>query len=342
MRNSRFIVTAMAALATAAAIAGCSAAHPQPGVQSHSAPAQIPSSVSTPAAVPSPSAVTTASPVGIWNAVSTSDPSDVYGQYSITESDGQYILTTVTQLKLAGGLPDGCSLPPGTQEATFSASSTDGDGPAIYEGTEKSWYANTCGYSFTYPATLGVLSVNQMDMTGAITLIRAAGPPSQPPAAASSPVTASASPTPSEVAIPVTVPAICTPPVPVTQPGTLAEWLSIQPNYAEFIQDNLVDLLQPYSTDGEENALNSALCLDSGYAKFAPPPVDVAGYATVLKDAVSGYLALHDSANGGANGGGEPPAYAAARPYFEAAEKAMVAFYAAIGHPIRPGQGFPA
>lgn len=338
MRKSKFVIAVLAAMAAGLAIAGCSAAHLQPAVQPHSAVAHTPSSASAPAAVPSPSPAATAIPIGTWDAVSTSDPADVYGQYSITESDGQYILTTQTALKLAGGLPNGCSLPPGTAEATFSASSTDGNGAAIYQGTEKYWYTNTCGYSYTYSATLGVLSANKMVMTGAITLIRVASTASQPSTAASSPVTASASPTPSAVAVPVTLPAICTPSVPVTPPGTLAEWLIIQPNYAEFIQDNLVELLAPYSTASGENALNISLCDDFGHAKFAPPPADVAGYATVLKDAVSGYLALRDGSGGGS---GEPPAYAAARPYFEAAETAMVAFYAAIGHPITPDQVFP-
>ncbi len=336
--KSKFIV--LAALAAGLAIAGCSAAHLQPAVQPHSATAHAPSSASAPAAVPSPSPspAATAIPVGIWNAVSTSDLADVYGQYSITESDGQYILTTKNALKLAGGLPNGCSLPPGTEEATFSASSTDGNGPAIYQGTEKYWYTNTCGYSYTYSATLGMLSANKMVMTGAITLIRAGSTPSQPSTAPSSPVTASASPTASAVAIAVTLPAICTPSVPVTPPGTLAEWLVIQPNYAEFIQDNLADLLQPFSTAAGANAVNAGLCDDVGHAKFAPPPADVAGYTAVLNDAIKGYIALRDGSSGGS---GEPPAYAAARPYFEAAETAMVAFYAAVGHPITFGQVFP-
>jgi hypothetical protein len=197
MRKSTFIIAALAALAAALVSAGCSAAHVPPGAQPHSAAAHAPSSASAPAVVPSPSPAATAIPVGIWNAVSTSDPADVYGQYSITESDGQYILTTNTALKLAGGLPNGCSLPPGTEEATFSTSSTDGDGPAIYEGTEKYWYTNTCGYSNSYPATLGVLSANKMVLTGAVTLIRAGSTPSQPSTAPSSPVTSQGGATPS-------------------------------------------------------------------------------------------------------------------------------------------------
>ena len=195
MRKSKFIIAVLAALAAALVSAGCSAAHVQPGVQPHSAAAHTPGSASAPAVVPSPAA--TAIPVGIWNAVSTSDPADVYGQYSITESDGQYILTTNTALKLAGGLANGCSLPPGTEEATFSTSSTDGNGPAIYQGTEKYWYTNTCGYADTYPATLGVLSANKMVLTGAVTLMRAGSAPSQPSTAPSSPVTSRGSATPS-------------------------------------------------------------------------------------------------------------------------------------------------
>jgi len=197
VRNSRFIIAVLAALAAAVVSAGCSAAHTQPEVQPHSAAAHTLSSTSAPVAGPSPSQTATAIPVGIWNAVSTSDPADVYGQYSITESDGQYVLTANTALKLAGGLPNGCSLPPGTEEATFSASSTDGNGPAIYQGTEKSWYTNTCGYADTYPATLGVLSANKMVMTGAVTLIRAGSTPSQPSTSPSSPVASQGSATPS-------------------------------------------------------------------------------------------------------------------------------------------------
>jgi|GEM_PF-3183334 len=338
MRKSKFIIVVLAALAAGLAIAGCSAAHVQSGVQPHSAAAHTPSSATAPAVVASPSPAATAIPVGIWNAVSTADPADVYGQYSVTESGGQYILTTNTALKLAGGLPNGCSLPPGTEEATFSASSTDGAGPAIYQGTEKYWYTNTCGYASTHSATLGVLSADTMVLTGAVTLIRAGSTPSQPSTAPSSPVTTSASPTASAVAIAVTLPAVCTPAVPVTPPGTLAEWLTVSPNYAEFVQNSLAELLQPWSTAAGANAINAGLCDDVGHAKFAPPPADVAGYATVLKDAITGYMALRDGSSGG---GGEPPAYAAARPYFEAAEAAMVAFYAAIGHPITPNQVFP-
>jgi hypothetical protein len=199
MRKSTFIIAVLAALAAALASAGCSAAHVQAGVQPHSAGAHTPSSASAPA-VASPSPAATAIPLGIWNAVSTSDPADVYGQYSITESDGQYILTTNTALKLVGGLPNGCSLPPGTEEATFSASSTDGNGPAIYQGSEKYWYTNTCGYSDTYPATLGVLSANKMVLAGAVTLIRAGSTLSQPSTAPSSPVASQGSATPSAAA----------------------------------------------------------------------------------------------------------------------------------------------
>ncbi len=197
MRKSTFAIPVLAALAAALASAGCSAAHVQPAAQPQSAAAHTAGTASAPTAVPSPSPAATAIPLGIWTAVSTSDPSDVYGQYSITESGGQYILTTNTALKLVGGLPNGCSLPPGTEEATFSATSTDGNGPAIYEGSEKFWYTNTCGYSDTYPATLGVLSADKMVLTGAVTLIRAGSTPSQPSAAASPAVTSPASATPS-------------------------------------------------------------------------------------------------------------------------------------------------
>lgn len=196
MRKSTFIIAVLAALAAGLGIAGCSAAPVPSGLQAHSAPARTPSSPSGPAVVPtpSPSLAATASPVGIWNAVSTSDPANVYGQYSITESNGQYILTTKTTLRLAGSLPGGCTLPPGTQEGTFSTSSTDGSGSAIYSGTEKYWYSNTCGYSNTLPATLGVLSANTMALTGGVTLVRAG---SALPAAAASPVTPQDSATPS-------------------------------------------------------------------------------------------------------------------------------------------------
>jgi hypothetical protein len=122
--------------------------------------------------------------------------------------------------------------------------------------------------------------------------------------------------------------------VPVTPPGTLAEWLAIYPNYAQFVQSDLVDLLQPFSTTSTENATNRSLCLDIAYAKDAPPPVDVAGYTVVLRDAIKGSIVLNSGAAALNQGMGDPPALAAARPDLEAAETAMVAFYAAIGHPI--------
>lgn len=152
------------------------------------------------------------------------------------------------------------------------------------------------------------------------------------PAAPASP-TGTASPA-AVAAISVTVPAWCTPNVPVTPPGTLAEWLVIYPNYAQFVQSDLVDLLQPFSTTSTENATNRSLCLDIAYAKDAPPPVDVAGYTTVLRDAIKGSIVLNNGAAALNQGMGDPPALAAARPDLEAAETAMVAFYAAIGHPI--------
>jgi hypothetical protein len=196
MRKSTFILAVLAAVAVGLGIAGCSAAPVQSGLQAHSAAAPTPSTPSAPAVVPtpSPSLAATASPVGIWNAVATSDPADVYGQYSITESNGQYILTTKTALRLAGSSPGGCALPPGTQEGTFATSSTDGSGSAIYSGTEKYWYSNTCGYSNTLPATLGVLSANTIVLTGGVTLVRAG---STLPTAPASPVAPQESATPS-------------------------------------------------------------------------------------------------------------------------------------------------
>jgi hypothetical protein len=122
--------------------------------------------------------------------------------------------------------------------------------------------------------------------------------------------------------------------VPVTPPGTLAEWLVLYPNYAQFVQSDLVDLLQPYSTASTENATNRSLCLDIAYAKDAPPPVDVAGYTVVLRDAIKGSIVLNNGTAALNQGMGDPPALAAARPDLEAAETAMVAFYAAIGHPV--------
>lgn len=163
----------------------------KPATVSRPTASVIPTAVATPAAATATDAA--ADPVGIWNAVSTSDPADVYGQYSVTESGGLYILTTETAMKLAGGSPNGCSLPPGTEEGTFPIASTDGNGPAIYEGTDKSWYTNTCGYDDTHTATLGMLSANDMVMTGAITLIRVGSAPTAgaPSAAVSAPATPS-------------------------------------------------------------------------------------------------------------------------------------------------------
>ena len=107
------------------------------------------------AAVSARSGAAATGPVGIWDEAYSSDPAHVNGQYSITESDGLYTITARTVIEL----PDGnCSLPPGTQEGTFSAS-----GHGTFSGTEKVWYAGSCAYAYMSPFT-ATLSGNTMIM----------------------------------------------------------------------------------------------------------------------------------------------------------------------------------
>jgi hypothetical protein len=145
-----------------------------------------------------------------------------------------------------------------------------------------------------------------------------------------------AAPTTAAAAIAVTVPAWCINPRPVTPPGTLAEWLAAGGGYgyAQYVQDDLVELLRPFSTAATEVAVNHGFCQNIGFAKYAPPPVDVAGYTVALDDAIKASIALNNGTNVANQGEGEPPALAAARPYLQAAETALKAFFAAVGHPV--------
>jgi hypothetical protein len=186
MRKSKFIV--LAALAAGLAIAGCSAAHVQPGVQPHSAAASAKKTPgSTPAAVTSALAAA-ASPAGTWNVAYTTAPAQILGQYSITEGDGFYYVTTKTVLKV----PDGnCSLPAGTNIGVFS----EGNGPGTFAGTENLYESGTCAPSVS-PATAALtVTISGDTMTllvpsqQSVTLTRGASATSSSPSA---PATSSA------------------------------------------------------------------------------------------------------------------------------------------------------
>lgn len=137
-------------------------------------------------------------------------------------------------------------------------------------------------------------------------------------------------------AIAVTVPAWCINPRPVTPPGTLAEWLSTGGGYgyAQYVQDDLLELLAPYSTAATEVVVNRGLCQAIGFAKYSPPPVDVAGYTVALDDAIKASTVVNNGPNAVNQGEGEAPALTAARPYLQAAETALKAFLAAVGRPV--------
>ena len=137
-------------------------------------------------------------------------------------------------------------------------------------------------------------------------------------------------------AIAVTVPAWCINPRPVTPPGTLTEWLSTGGGYgyAQYVQDDLLELLAPYSTAATEVVVNRGFCQAIGFAKYSPPPVDVAGYTVALDDAIKASTVVNNGPNAVNQGEGEAPALAAARPYLQAAETALKAFLAAVGRPV--------
>jgi hypothetical protein len=186
----RKIIVAAALGVAALGITSCGSKSP-PVVSAPATHATSPPAASSVTATITPTATPTAAgPAGIWTATSTSDPSDVYGQYSITESDGQYTLTTNTALRLAGSSPGGCSLPSGTYEGTFSHPA--GASTGTYTGTEKLWYVNTCGYASTGPFTIQQLSGNTMVMTDSVTLTRLGSAPI--PSASPSPSPSSSAP----------------------------------------------------------------------------------------------------------------------------------------------------
>lgn len=101
----------------------------------------------SPTSVPSTAKPAAAqSPAGTWNTAYTSSPATFFGQYTITESGGTYTLTTKTALT-----PPylNCSLPPGTEEGTFTAV-----GPTTYAGNGKLWTQGTCTYGYMSPIEL--------------------------------------------------------------------------------------------------------------------------------------------------------------------------------------------
>jgi hypothetical protein len=195
--------------------------------------------------------------------------------------------------------------PPTTQAPATQAAAT--TGPATQAAATSA--AATTGSAATGPATTA---------------------PASTAAAGTGPATTAAA-----AAIAVTVPAWCINPRPVTPPGTLAEWLASD-GYtdAEYVQDGIVELLAPYSTNANENADNRSFCQNIGFAKYAPPPVDVAGYTVALDDAIRASIILNNGTNAGNAGAGEQPALAAAHPDLMAAETALKAFFAAVGHPV--------
>lgn len=172
--------------------------------------------------------------------------------------------------------------------------------------------------------------------TPAATQAAATTAPATTAPAATAAGTQAAATTGSAVAIAVTVPAWCINPRPVSPPGTLAEWLAAGGGYgyAQAVQDDLGELLAPFSTAATEVAVNHGFCQNIGFAKYAPPPVDVAGYTVALDDAIKASILLNNGPNVSNQGEGEPPALAAAHPYLEAAETALKAFFAAVGHPV--------
>lgn len=311
-------------LALAATLSACSSSSPPATAPQATTPTTV---APTTAATPAATLTSSATPVGTWSAVSTSDPADVYGQYSIIESDGQYILTTSTALKLAGGLPNGCSLPPGTQEATFSASSTDGGGGAIYQGTEKYWYVNTCGYSNTNPATLGMLSADKMVLAGAVTLIRISSTPVSVPAASSA--------APATAAPVTTIPATAagamlwcgqvaygSRPVTITP---LSAWLSTTGGYPtiQTLDGTLHAIQAPGSPQATLHALAVSLCFDVRGSEATLPPVGIALFDKAMNDFLQASVLLRTSTDGTGEAG----------PYLQNGIAALDAFLAAVGKP---------
>jgi len=313
-------------LALAATLSACgSSSPPATAPQATTAAAPTPAATLPPASAISSTPTTT--PVGTWSAVSTSDPADVYGQYSITESGGQYILTTSTSLKLAGGLPNGCSLPPGTQEATFSAVPSDLPAAPIYSGTEKYWYANTCTFSNTNPATMEQLSADKMVMTGAITLIRISSTPVSVPAASSA--------APATAAPVTTIPATAagamlwcgqvaygSRPVTITP---LSAWLSAAGGYPtiQTLEGTLHAIQAPGTPQATLHALAVSLCFDVRGSEGTLPPVGIALFDKAMNDFLQASVLLRTSTNGTGSAG----------PYLQEGTVSLDAFLAAVGKP---------
>jgi hypothetical protein len=251
----------------------------------------------------------------------------VYGQYSITESGGQYILTTSTPLKLAGGLPNGCSLPPGTQEATFSAVPSDLPAAPIYSGTEKFWYSNTCTFSNTNPATMEQLSADKMVMTGAITLIRISSTPVSVPAASSA--------APATAAPVMTIPATaagamlwCGQVAYGSRPVTiipLSAWLSAAGGYPtiQTLEGTLHAIQAPGTPQATLHALAVSLCFDVRSSEATLPPVGIALFDKAMNDFLQASVLLRTSTNGTGSAG----------PYLQEGTVAVDAFLAAVGKP---------
>ena len=251
----------------------------------------------------------------------------MYGQYSITESGGQYILTTSTPLKSAGGLPNGCSLPPGTQEATFSAVPSDLPAAPIYSGTEKYWYTNTCTFSNTNPATMEQLSADKMVMMGAITLIRISSTPVSVPAASSA--------APATAAPVTTIPATAagamlwcgqvaygSRPVTITP---LSAWLSAAGGYPT-IQTlaGTLHAIQAPGTRRRRSMPSPCRCASmSGVRRRPLPPVGIALFDKAMDDFLQASALLRTSTNGTGSAG----------PYLQEGTVALDAFLAAVGKP---------
>jgi hypothetical protein len=327
MSEMRKILPAAAAVLAFGLLAGCSAAASSSAISGTpvtTAPATAPVPSSLPPSAVSSTPATT--PIGTWSAVSTSDPADVYGQYSITESGGQYVLTTSTALKLAGGLPNGCSVPPGAQEATFSAVASDLPAAPIYSGTENSWYSNTCTFSNTVPATMEQLSADKMVMTGAITLIRISDTPVSVPTSSSAAPTAPA---------PATT-TLATKPGPVlwcgqvaygTRPATISPmsaWLAYERSQGTLALDGdrsnftttVDDIEAPGVTAADTYQLGTALCEEVGGAEAFPPPADLALFDKAVNDFYQASILIHARKSG-------------ALPYLEDGTDAFDAFLSA-------------
>lgn len=199
MNSSKSIITAaLVAAGIGQAVTACggaastTAAPAATTPASASTPATHPSAAATPInAMTTPAAAAAASPVGTWNVAYAADPTSILGQYVITQDASAYAMTTGTVLRV----PDGhCSLPPGTEVGTFSASGA----PGNYLGTERLYEVGTCAPAGT-DATLDVTTTSGdtlmllVPSQQTVTLTRVSGAASAPPAA-TAPASPAASP----------------------------------------------------------------------------------------------------------------------------------------------------